>query len=46
VVLFWAVLAGIMLWNASFLPWISILKLAGLMIGLAALCGAASVVIR
>ena len=41
-----AVLAGIMLWNASFLPWISILKLAGLMIGLAALCGPASVVIR
>jgi hypothetical protein len=28
-----------MLWNGPFLPWISILKLAGLMIGLAVLCG-------
>jgi hypothetical protein len=43
-VLFWTVLPGIVLWNAPFLPWVGILKLAGLMIGLAVLCGAASVV--
>jgi hypothetical protein len=45
-VLFWTLLAGIVLWNAPILPWIGILKLAGLMIGLAMLCGAASVVMR
>ena len=45
-VLFWTVLAGIVLWNTPFLPWVGILKLAGLMIGLAMLCGAASVVMR
>jgi hypothetical protein len=46
VLLFWMLLTGVMLWNAPFLPWIGILKLAGLMIGLAALCGAASVLMR
>jgi hypothetical protein len=45
-VLFWTVLAGIVLWNAPFLPWVGILKLAGLMIGLAMLCRAASVAMR
>jgi hypothetical protein len=43
VFLFWMVLTGVMLWNAPFLPWIGILKLAGLMIGLAVLRGATSV---
>jgi hypothetical protein len=37
--LFWMLLTGVMLWNAPFLPWIGILKLAGLMIGLAVLHG-------
>ena len=46
VLLFWMLFTGVMLWNAPFLPWIGILKLAGLMIGLAVLCGAASVVTR
>jgi hypothetical protein len=46
VLLFWMLLTWVMLWNAPFLPWIGILKLAGLMIGLAVLCGAASVVTR
>ena len=45
-VLFWTLLAGIVLWNAPFLAWIGILKLAGLMIGFAMLFGAASVVTR
>ena len=33
-VLFWTFLAGILLWNAPVAPWVEILKLAGLMIGL------------
>jgi hypothetical protein len=45
-VLFWTLLAVIVLWNAPFLSWIDILQLAGLVIGLAMFYGAASAVMR
>jgi hypothetical protein len=37
--LFWTLLSGIFLWNALFLAWVGILKLACLMVGGAAICG-------
>jgi hypothetical protein len=38
-VLFWSVLGLIVLWNASVIPWIGIIKVVGLWIGWVVVCG-------